>query len=356
MFKSLYIKHQYFFNLVIVMLLITTTRIMDWLAWMPPYPDKIKNILIQHLIEVIACMPIILALLASYKWAIQNKNKIIFIVFVLVVIFLGPTALLYLKKIITDVLLANKAPIITLDGIIKFSSGGIVYFSFLSLTFYLTHTRIKYNTQRDAAHKAEALAKDLQLKMLRYQINPHFLFNVLNSIHALIDENSGKAKKLVVEMSEYYRYTLNKQHQTISIEKEVESITKYLEIQKTRFEDNFEFEIYVDAEANNISIPSFVIHLLIENAVKYGIKSTQQKLNIKLSVTLSQNLLNISVSNTGKLFNSAQNDDNNGTGNGIENIKNRLALFYNNNYSFSLTENNERVIACIEINTNQPHE
>ena len=65
--------------------------------------------------------------------------------------------------------------------------------------------------QRETAHKAETLAKDVQLKMLRYQINPHFLFNVLNSIYTLIDENTEKAKKLVIDMSEYYRYTLNKQ-------------------------------------------------------------------------------------------------------------------------------------------------
>lgn len=90
-------------------------------------------------------------------------------------------------------------------------------------------------------HKAESLAKEVQLKMLHYQINPHFLFNILNSILALIDEDGAKAKKLVVEMSDYYRYTLNKLEQNITIGKEVEAVVKYLEIQKTRFEENFEY-------------------------------------------------------------------------------------------------------------------
>jgi LytS/YehU family sensor histidine kinase len=196
------------------------------------------------------------------------------------------------------------------------------------------------------------LAKDVQLKMLRYQINPHFLFNVLNSIHALIDENKEKAKKLIVEMSEYYRYTLNKQEQTTSIEKEVEAIRKYLEILKIRFEEKFEYDISVDKAINSVLIPSFVIHLLIENAVKYGLQTNEQKLVIiGLKAKKSNNTLSINVSNSGKLLTSDNHTDNNinGTGNGIENIKNRLALFYKENYSFSLTEENGWVIATIEI-------
>ncbi len=188
--------------------------------------------------------------------------------------------------------------------------------------------------------------------MLRYQINPHFLFNVLNTIYALIDENAGKAKKLVIGMSEYYRYTLNKQEQTISVEKEVAAAAKYLEIQKTRFEEKFEYEISVDNAISGVLIPSFVIHLLIENAVKYGTKSNSPKLIVSLVVKLINKNLLISVSNTGKMVEAipAGSRNTDGTGNGIENIKNRLALFYNNSYSFSLQEENGWVSATIEIN------
>ena len=134
-----------------------------------------------------------------------------------------------------------------LDLVKKYSPGVSLVLLFLSATYFLTHLIIQQaGKQRETAHKAETLAKDVQLKMLRYQINPHFLFNVLNSIYTLIDENTEKAKKLVIDMSEYYRYTLNKQQLTVSIEKEVESIMKYLEIQKTRFEEEFQYEISVD--------------------------------------------------------------------------------------------------------------
>jgi LytS/YehU family sensor histidine kinase len=234
----------------------------------------------------------------------------------------------------------------------KYSPGASLVILFLSSAFYLTRLIQQSGKQKETAHKAETLAKDVQLKMLRYQINPHFLFNVLNSIYTLIDENTGKAKKLVIDMSEYYRYTLSKQQQTVSIEREIESILKYLEIQKTRFEEEFQYDISVDEVAKQILIPTFLIHLLVENSVKYGTKTEKQKLIINLTVRLLENTLRIRVSNTGKLLNATPNGEKNidGTGNGIENLKYRLSLYYNTNYSFSLKEENGFVIAAIEIN------
>jgi len=234
----------------------------------------------------------------------------------------------------------------------KYSPGVSIILLFLSATFYLTHLKLQSDKQQEDMHKAETLAKDVQLKMLRYQINPHFLFNVLNSIYTLIDENSEKAKKLVIDMSEYYRYTLNKQEHTISIEKEAEAITKYLEIQKTRFEEEFQYEISIDETVKSISIPSFLIHLLIENAVKYGTKTIKQKLIVRLSIRMVNKILSIKVSNTGKLLIAKPDGEKNidGTGNGIENLKNRLSLYYDDNYSFSLKEEDGWVVADIEIN------
>jgi LytS/YehU family sensor histidine kinase len=233
----------------------------------------------------------------------------------------------------------------------KYSPPASLVIMFLSSAFYLTHLIQQTGKQRETAHKAESLAKDVQLKMLRYQINPHFLFNVLNSIYTLIDENTEKAKKLVIDMSEYYRYTLSKQQQTVSIDKEIDSILKYLEIQKTRFEEEFQYGISVDETAKQILIPTFLIHLLVENSVKYGTKTEKQKLIIKLSVRLSTNTLIIVVANTGKILNTTSNGEKNidGTGNGIDNLKYRLSLYYNDNYSFSLKEEDGFVIASIEI-------
>jgi LytS/YehU family sensor histidine kinase len=153
-------------------------------------------------------------------------------------------------------------------------------------------------------------------------------------------------------MSEYYRYTLNKQQQTISIETEIETIIKYFEIQKIRFEEDFQYEISVDETVKYVLIPSFLIHLLVENAIKYGTKTEKQKLIVNLSIRMENKMLSIKVSNTGKLLNAKPGGEKNidGTGNGIENLKHRLGLYYNDNYSFSLKEEDGWVIADIEIN------
>jgi sensor histidine kinase YesM len=352
MLKALYKKHPYFFNMLAILVLLVITRALDWLAWTPPYPDKTKDVFIDRLFEFISFLPFVFLFIYSYSWAIKRKHSVLLYSFFIVYTVFGPPLFLFLSTWMETMFWRKDVLPFTLDLVKKYSPGVSIVLLFLSATYYLTHLILQTAKQRETAHIAETLAKDVRLKMLRYQINPHFLFNVLNSIYTLIDENTEKAKKLVIDMSEYYRYTLNKQQHTISIEQEVESIMKYLEIQKTRFEEEFQYEISVDETVKSVSIPSFLIHLLIENAVKYGTKTMKQKLIVRLSIRMENKMLSIKVSNTGKLLNATPNGEKNidGTGNGLENLKYRLALYYNDNYSFSLKEEDGWVIAAIEIN------
>jgi sensor histidine kinase YesM len=336
-----------------VLVLLVITRTLDLLAWTPSYPDKTRDVLLNNLFEFFSILPFVFLFIYSYSWAIKRKLYVLLYFFLIVYIVTGPSLVLFLSTWLETVLWGKNVLPFTFDLVKKYSPGISLVLLFLSTTFYITHLLLKIAKQRETAHQTETLAKDVQLKMLRYQINPHFLFNVLNSIYTLIDENTEKAKKLVIDMSEYYRYTLNKQQLTVSIENEVESIMKYLEIQKTRFEEEFQYEISVDEEVKSILIPSFLIHLLIENAVKYGTKTTKQKLIVNLSVKLADKKLLISVSNTGKLVKATPINEKNidGTSNGIENLKHRLGLYYNDNYSFSLKEKDGWVVAAIEINS-----
>ena len=351
MLKALYKKHQYFFNMLAVILLIVITRTLDSYAWLPPSPGKMKIVILNYLFEFIAFMPIVSLLIYTYGWTVKRKLTVFLFFIIIIYAVFVPTLVLFLSSWLQIIFSGMEVQPVTLNLIEKYTPGVSLVVFLLSATYFLTHLILQTAKQRETAHKAETLAKDVQLKMLRYQINPHFLFNVLNSIYTLIDENTDKAKKLVIDMSEYYRYTLNKQQQTIPIEIEVESITQYLEIQKTRFEEEFQYEISVDEAVKSVLIPSFLIHLLIENAVKYGTKTTKQKLIVRLSIILENKMLIIRVSNTGKLLNSTPNSEKNidGTSNGIENLKNRLGLYYNDNYSFSLKEEDGWVVATIEI-------
>lgn len=350
--KVLYQKYPYCFNLLIVLVLMTITRTLDSFAWFPDYADTTKTILLNYLFEFIAFLPLILLMIFAYHRASRSKQKWMLILLVLVFAVLGPTLILYLSNGLSWIFWRQGVGVITFDRIQKYTPGGMASVLFLSAAYYVTYLQKQYALQRDAMHKAETLAREVQLKMLHYQINPHFLFNVLNSIHALVDEDSAKAKKLVVEMSDYYRYTLNKLEQTITVSSEFEAVAKYLEIQKTRFEENFEYELIVDEAAKEIVIPSFVIHLLVENAVKYGIRTHDRKLEIRVNATVQNNRLIISVMNTGKL--NPDDSGTNGTKSGIGNIKNRLSLFCNDHYSFSLTEDSGWVTARIDMEICNP--
>jgi sensor histidine kinase YesM len=351
MLKKIYSRYKFFFNMLAVLILIIIVRILDWIAWSPLSLDRTKGILLEHLFEFISFLPIIIMLIYSYRWTLKsNKKYLIYAVIVLYTLF-GPILFLCFSTWLEMLFRMKEVLPISFSLFAKYAPGGSLIILFVSSAFYLTYLIQQSGKQKETAHKAETLAKDVQLKMLRYQINPHFLFNVLNSIYTLIDENTEKAKKLVIDMSEYYRYTLSKQQQTVTIEREIDSILKYLEIQKTRFEEEFHYEISVDEAAKQIMIPTFLIHLLVENSVKYGTKTEKQKLIINLSVRLSSNTLIIRVSNSGKLVITSSNGEKNidGTGNGIDNLKYRLSLYYNDNYSFSLKEENGFVTAAIEI-------
>jgi len=352
MLKDYYNKHKYFFNMLAVLTFVMIARVLDWLAWAPAStPEKTKIVLVEHLFQFICFTLFIIGMIYSYSWALKKKNRSLLFVIIALYTLLGPVLFLYLGTWLEDIFWPKYVLPMSFEVLAKYSPAASLVILFLSSAYYLTYLIQQSGKQRETAHKAESLAKDVQLKMLRYQINPHFLFNVLNSIYTLIDENTEKAKKLVIDMSEYYRYTLSKQQQTVSIEREIESILKYLEIQKTRFEEEFQYQISVDDAVKQIMIPTFLIHLLVENSVKYGTKTEKQKLIINLSVALSANSLIIRVSNTGKLMNANPNGEKNidGTGNGIENLKYRLSLYYDNNYSFSLKEEDGFVIAVVEI-------
>jgi sensor histidine kinase YesM len=333
---------------------IVITRILDSLLWLPSSSQKTKLVLFNYLFEFISFIPFIFVLIISFRWIVIRK-QIFLLWFVIVAFALSiPALVLFLSSglaIIFGFKVQNPLSFILIE---KYTPGVSLIVFFLTITYFLTHLILQASNQRDTAHKADTLAKDAKLKMLRYQINPHFLFNVLNSIYTLIDENTEKAKKLVIDMSEYYRYTLNKQQLTVSIDKEVESILKYLEIQKIRFEEEFEYEISIDEAVKSVLVPSFIIHLLIENAVKYGTKTMKQKLSVRLSAGLVNKRLLIRVANTGKLVavTPSTEKNSNGTSNGIENLKYRLSLYYNDQYTFTLKEADGWVVAAIDININ----
>lgn len=206
------------------------------------------------------------------------------------------------------------------------------------------------SAQKEKAQKADLLAQSAQLQMLRYQVNPHFLFNSFSSLRALIRKNSKAAADMVGKLSEFYRYSLiTKSNSEVPLKNEIEAIQYYAEIEKIRFDEKVEFNFEIDPESEEYLIPSFIIHPIFENAVKYGILTTKLPLKIFLKTSLEKQTLKIEIINSGKWYKSPNNAEKRGTGTGLNNIRNRLNLLYPEKYNLDVFEKDGFVFATLEI-------
>ena len=201
--------------------------------------------------------------------------------------------------------------------------------------------------QKERALKATALAHKAQLQMLRYQLNPHFLFNALNSIGALIAENQEQARQMISELSNFLRYTLvhdNRSH--VTLDEEIQAIYNYLAIEKRRFEDDLEIKIDIDEKAGHFSVPGFLLHPLVENAVKYGLKTSPKPLQIHITAKMQDGALLLDIANSGHWV---SKEDENGTGTGLRNVEHRLKEEYPRRHKFETFQQDGRVHARIFI-------
>jgi two-component system, LytTR family, sensor kinase len=200
--------------------------------------------------------------------------------------------------------------------------------------------RQRADLEAQRALRATALATEAQLAMLRYQVNPHFLFNALNSLRALIDENTSSARRMVTQLAELFRYSLRTAHENdLSLGDEMAAIRNYLDIQKIRFEDNLEVTIDVDPQAAAAPLPGFLVHPLVENSVKYGLETSTRPLRVQVRARREGNRLRVEVANTGRWLATAPRPaTGNGTGTGLRNLRERLRHLYPDRHELSIGE------------------
>ena len=242
------------------------------------------------------------------------------------------------------------------------------YFFIQSLHFYIplflvyvlywaVKHRIEWNREREEKLKAESLAQEARWMMLSYQVNPHFLFNALNSIRALIGQNDEKARSIVTEMSEYFRYSLSIEHRTlVALGEEIKAVDSYLEIQKIRYPERIHVSKSIDESTLQCLVPVFTIQTLIENAIKYGLKTHEGVVEIQIRTGHLEDKLHIRVANTGTLADPLKKPgDEEGTKTGLENLKSRLS-FLDKDYRFMLEEEGKLVVANVILNQCKHHE
>lgn len=193
------------------------------------------------------------------------------------------------------------------------------------LTYYLFVSLSNLSDKKAREARLESLVKETELKMLRSQINPHFLFNSLNSISSLTVTDPDKARLMVIKLSDFMRYALSrKDEQPVSLRSELDNIRLYLEIEKVRFGDRLCLKEIADPACMDVKIPVMLLQPLYENAIKHGVYESADMVTVSTSVKSIDEYCEITIINnydTG--FISAK-----GTGTGLSNVSRRLELYY----------------------------
>ena len=198
--------------------------------------------------------------------------------------------------------------------------------------------------------EADAEAQRAQLRALRYQLNPHFFFNALNTIGALADENPSRVKEAVRELSGFLRYTLlDDEALAVPLRDEIAAAEHYLAVEKIRFEDDLQITVEVSDETGRQVVPSFLVLPLVENAIKHGQRTSPDPLHVHLRGTRTDDALTITVANTGHWRETSADEE--GTHTGLDNVRARLEAQYPGQHRFALTDEDGWVRARIEIDT-----
>ncbi len=214
--------------------------------------------------------------------------------------------------------------------------------TFITLVFVFYK---KYKTSREENLKLQAAHMESQYHVLKNQMQPHFLFNSLNSLSELCIANPNKAVEVTQKLSDLYREILeNSKYKTTSLASEINIVCKYLDLEKIRFGERLKFTIG-GTPVGDIKIPSLVLQTLVENAVKHGISKSIEGGEVNLSFHDCENGdVEISVSNSG-----AELSESKGKGIGIENTISRLSLLYGSNHDFNLVSTEDMTKVSFRI-------
>ena len=213
-----------------------------------------------------------------------------------------------------------------------------------------------------ASQASQLLAQEAKLQMLAYQLNPHFLFNALNSLRAMIMDDRDRARRMVTELAEFLRYTLvHRPLEHTTLAEELQVIESYLAIEKIRFEDRLAVAFEIDRTVDGARVPSFLLHPLVENALRHGNGgSPGHPLQVRVVARTAAGRLVLEVWNSGTLSSASgagksgalvpfQGDPADSTGIGLANVRARLEALLPGQHRFTLTEGDGGVLARIEL-------
>ena len=212
-----------------------------------------------------------------------------------------------------------------------------------TLIYYFYHYINKSRKQELDTLKLEALVKELELKTIKSHINPHFIFNALNSIRALIDENPVRARAAITELSNILRSSMQTEKQeTVLFEKELDIVKDYLALEHIRFEDRLRVQYDISENTLSQPIPPMMLQTLVENAIKHGISKQLHGGTVTIISGLKGSYHELVIRNTGRLSESGNED-----GVGLMSTRNRLQLLFGDQANFDIRELNGNTVEAV---------
>jgi LytS/YehU family sensor histidine kinase len=231
---------------------------------------------------------------------------------------------------------SDKQRVLTfLNKMIRISLGYFFIIIVWNLIYFAYHYIVKTRQAQLDKIRLESLVKELELKTIKSHINPHFIFNALNSIRALIDENPNRARNAITELSNILRSSMQAEKvETVPFEKELGIVKDYLALEYIRFEDRLKIVYQIDEDTLDQPVPPMMLQTLVENAIKHGIGKQVHGGMVKVISDFKENFHEMVVQNTGYLNGHVQEGD----GFGLFSTKNRLQLLFGEKANFEIKQ------------------
>ncbi|MCD4711455.1 MAG: histidine kinase [Bacteroidales bacterium] len=202
--------------------------------------------------------------------------------------------------------------------------GGLIYLV-LVLIYYLVANNQKLQERSQQEERLKGMVRDAELNMLKSQINPHFLFNSLNSISSLTMTNPDEAREMIIRLSDFLRYSLkHRENEYVPLREEIGRMKDYLAIEKIRFGDKILYEFKIHGECEEFPVPTMIFQPLFENAIRHSVYESVDPVTIKFSCTHDQEHLKAVITNDYDPGTPSMK----GTGVGLQNVRQRIALAY----------------------------
>jgi len=292
----------------------------------------------------------------------KNLNKQILQFFVLtfclalIASFIAVEVLIWKELLRPDdkLLLERKGVSFIINKLLLILSNAFSYFILFfiwSLIYFMYHYVTKSRKQQLDTLRLETMIKELELKTIKGHINPHFIFNSLNSIRALVDENPQRARAAVTELSNILRSSLLMEKvETVSLAKELDIVKDYLALENMRFEDRLKIEYEIDEDTLDQSVPPMMLQTLVENAIKHGISKQINGGVVKVISDFKGDYHELAVQNTGSLNGYINGEE----GFGLSSTTNRLNLLFGDKARFEIKQINGTMVEArvlLPVNT-----